>query len=221
MLHLGHMLALGIKSSSNLFMWHPTVNLAYSIPHLMNHRTIHRNIKEKLPKNIKSEKKWRKWEKVKKSEKLRKSDLALTRQCIFWYWPPKNQKHKLKKLRKLEKMFPGKNADCNLGWRWNNASKTWHRSGLYDCVTPCSFTHFFICTSLWYFSPMLSMINLNSPIGYHMNNFITYIDLQKTSPLSLPSHETNTSYLIHKWKKCDICIVICLDLVVTSAWCVL
>lgn len=77
MLHLGHMLALGIISSSNLFMWHPTVNLAYSIPHLMNHRTIHRNIKEKLPKNIKSEKKWRKWEKVKKMKNW---------ENLIWHW---------------------------------------------------------------------------------------------------------------------------------------
>ena len=71
MLYLGHMLALGIIKSSSFFMWHPKVNSAYSIPHLMNHRTIHRNIKEQLPKND------LKWEKVRKSEKLRKSDLAI------------------------------------------------------------------------------------------------------------------------------------------------
>ena len=136
MLYLGHMLALGIINSSRFFMWHPKVNLAYSIPHLMNHRTIHRNIKEKLPKNVKRCEKVRKgekkWEKVKNWEKLRKiekiwsgMDLAIH----FLVLTPKKIKKQIEKnwekLRKIEKNWEKlRKIEKN----WENVS--WKKSRL-------------------------------------------------------------------------------------------
>ena len=122
MLYLGHMLVLGIIKSSSFFMWHPKVNSAYSIPHLMNHRTIHRNIKEKLPKNVlkweKVRKSEKKWKKVRNWEKLRKIEKIWLGTDLFKYWPNKNKKNKLRKieknwekLRKIEKNWE------NVSWK--------------------------------------------------------------------------------------------------------
>ena len=92
-------------------MLHPKVNSAYSIPHLMNHRTIHRNIKEKLPKNVlklekvrKSEKKW-KIEKIWLGTDLAIHFLVLTQQ--------KSKKQIEKHWEKLRKCFLEKKADCD------------------------------------------------------------------------------------------------------------
>ena len=102
-------------------MWHPKVNSAYSIPHLMNHRTIHRNIKEKLPKNVlkweKVRKSEKKWKKVKNLEKLRKiekiwlgTDLAIH---FLVLTQQKSKKQIEKNWEKLRKCFLEKNADCD------------------------------------------------------------------------------------------------------------
>ena len=189
------MLALGIINSSSFFMWHPKVNLAYSIPHLMNHRTIHRNIKEKLQKNVK------RWEKVRKSEKLRKIEKIWSGTDLAIHFLVLKQIEKnWEKLGKIEK-------------NWENVS--WKKNRLLlgvkmkQCITDlaqewtirlCSTKPYHLHKFVWYFSPRLRMINLSSPIGNHINKLITHTDLKKISPLSLPSHKTNTSCLIHKWK---------------------
>ena len=159
MLYLGHMLPLGIIKSSSFFMWHPKVNSAYSIPHLMNHRTIHRNIKEKLPKNV------LKWEKVRKSEKKWKK--VKNWENLTWHWlgntffsidPTKLKKTNWEKLRKIEKMFPGKKGRLRLGVKMKQCIKDleqewtiWLSYSLF--LHPPYHLHKFV----WHFSPRLSM----------------------------------------------------------------
>ena len=152
MLYLGHMLALGIVKSSSFFMWHPKVNSAYSIPHLMNHRTIHRNIKAQLPKNV------LKWEKVRKSEKLRKIEkIWLGTDLAIHFLVLTKQKSK-KQIEKIEKMFTGKKRRLRLGVKMKQCIKDLAQEWtIWLCYSLFLHPPYHLHKFVWQFSPRLSM----------------------------------------------------------------
>ena len=150
-------------------MWHPKVNSAYSIPHLMNHRTIHRNIKEKLPKNVlkwekvrKSEKKWKKvknWEKLRKIEKIwLGTDLAIHVLVLTQQKSKKQIEKNWEKMRKIEKMFPGKKRRLRLGVKMRQCIKDLAQEWtIWLCYSLFLHPPYHLHKFVWYFSPRLSM----------------------------------------------------------------